>query len=151
MAFDPQGFTRSIPRSDAQPLRRLTLIVASVGAIMLLSLGIDHTLRPTLLPDEVPERELRSYGSSRVIDRTGHSGCGGDEDRDHYDVNRALVSDEPMDGEPEPEGTGPARRRYVRPDPHAIISGGVVRGTTRLVGPAGPAISGRSRLLRRAP
>jgi len=47
-----------------------------------------------------------------------------------YDVDRALRSDESTRPEDlEPEGEGPARRRYVRDDPDQ----GVLRGTVSLV------------------
>ena len=66
----------------------MTLIAASVGAMMLFTFGIEVALRPSLGPTD--------------------------------NVNRALLSEESMDPEAEAEGTGPARRRYVRPGSNAI-------------------------------
>ena len=50
-------------------------------------------------------------------------------DPDRYDVDKALRSDEPTNAELEPEGEGPARRRYVRPDPDE----GIIRASIALV------------------
>lgn len=96
----------------------MTLIAASVGAMILFTFGIEVALRPSLGPHEVPERRLVSYVSARMASNEAHAACcgcaGGDEAP--YNVNRALLSEESMD----PEGTGPARRRYVRPGSNAI-------------------------------
>lgn len=104
--------------------------------MMLFTFGIELALRPTLGPDEVPDRAPVSYASARTLAVEAHAeGCGGGEDDDEaiYDVNRGLLSDEPMDPEAEPEGTGPARRRYVRPSSNAVVGGvsaGAIEGVT---------------------
>jgi hypothetical protein len=109
------------------------LILGSVGALMLLTYGIDVALRPKLGPDvEEPEAQP-AIMLRQVLFLDGANACGHDDDEHEYDVNRALLSDEPMDGIVEPEGTGPARRRYVRPDPRDFLVVGNIPGTTTLV------------------
>jgi hypothetical protein len=141
IAADPWGTTGRAVAVEARDrparvVQRFGLIVAGAGAIMLLTFGIDLALRPTLGPDDVPDREPFAFRLPLAIEVAYVSHCGRDEDPSEreYDANRALLSDEPMDPEIEPEGTGPARRRYVRPDPRDIRSSGVIHGTTRLVG-----------------
>jgi hypothetical protein len=95
-------------------LERVAIVLVTASAILLFVLGIDRALQPTLGPDEVPDREPWTWSSPRPLHLVSSGPCGGDLAAP-YDVNRALLSDEPTDPdlEPEPEGEGPARRRYV--------------------------------------
>jgi hypothetical protein len=94
--------------------------------------GFEVATRPVLAPDDdPPDRytlEAPVWPEPFVAMAMGTMSL---KDEDDYDVGAALRSDEPTSGDLEPEGEGPARRRYVRPDP----SGGIIRGTIRLVRP----------------
>lgn len=108
-----------------------TLGAGMAGAVLLAGI-LDLATRPTLGPDVT---ETEPYRATVVHMRMGEvalsSGPCGDESRP-YDVDRALRSDEHTRAEDlEPEGEGPARRRYVRDDPDQ----GIIRGTISLVRP----------------
>ena len=119
---------------EGRPLGRLAALAAVAASIAVLAGGIDLASRPTLGPDvDVQAREPYIWSGRPRFDL--ESGCaihdGSSEERT-YDVNAALRSDEPMGPDVEPEGEGPARRRYVRPDP-AGWPYDAVRGRTTLV------------------
>ena len=106
---------------------------------MLLTLVIDLALRPTLGPDEFPEREPFAFRMPRPLDFGPIDACGTTEPI--FNVNQLLRAGEPMAWEVEPEDVeldgNPSRRRSVRPDPHDARSSGVIQGTTTLVSDVG--------------
>lgn len=112
-------------------LRRVAgALAAGVAGAVLLAGAADVAMRPTLGPDDEPEAVerdtvVRMQMGGLVLASEPHEG----EPRP-YDVDRALRSDESTRPEDlEPEGEGPARRRYVRDDP----DDGLIRGTVSLV------------------
>jgi hypothetical protein len=102
-----------------------------VGTVMLFTFVIDLALRPTLGPDEFPEREPFAFRLPRPFDFGQVVHCGGASEPS-YDVNRALRSDEWWEVDPD---DNPSRRRSVRPqpDPRIVHSSGVIEGRTTLV------------------
>jgi hypothetical protein len=113
----------------------MTAIACAVVAVG----AFDLASRPELGADDAEpvarERliSMRSHG----IDFGPVTGCGSS----RYDVSYALRSDESTrPGDLEPEGSGPARRRYVRDDPDE----GIIRGTVSLVS-GGSEVSARQR------
>jgi hypothetical protein len=107
-----------------------TLSAGVAGAALLAGLT-DRVMRPELGPDlDEPEAVARAtvtrMSMGEMLLTAEHHGG---EPR-AYDVDRALRSDESTRPEDlEPEGEGPARRRYVRDDPDQ----GIIRGTVSLV------------------
>jgi hypothetical protein len=108
------------------------LATAVAGALLLVG-AVDVATRPTLGPDDDPEPVPRD---TLVRMQMGGLVLASEPDEgEHdepwpYDVDRALRSDESTRPEDlEPEGEGPARRRYVRDDPDK----GIIRGTISLV------------------
>ncbi len=121
----PAGASRRHLRRFAK-----TLAAGVVGAALVGGLA-DRAMRPELRPDidepETVERApiVRMQMGGMVL-TAPHS----DGEPRAYDVDQALRSDESTRPEDlEPEGEGPARRRYVRDDPNQ----GVIRGTVSLV------------------
>jgi hypothetical protein len=112
-------------------LRRFAATVgAGMAASVLLAAMVDLATRPTLGPDLADTEVARDTTvTMRMGELAFASGPHHDEPRP-YDVDQALRSDEPTRPEDlEPEGHGPARRRYVRDDPDQ----GIIRGTISLV------------------
>jgi hypothetical protein len=107
-----------------------TLSAGVAGAALLAGLT-DRVMRPELGPDlDEPEAVARAtvtrMSMGEMLLTAEHHGG---EPR-AYDVDRALRSDESTRPEDlEPEGEGPARRRYVRDDPDQ----GIIRGRVSLV------------------
>lgn len=107
------------------------LAIGAAGAAIA-AVGIDIASRPTLGPTyaEEPTVAAPPYTTMRFDKPAAYEmGELADRDMDRADVNATLRSDEPTTAESESEGSGPARRRYVRPDP----SDAVIKGTTTLV------------------
>ena len=118
--------------ASGRHLRRFAkTVVAGVACAALLAGIEDRLTRPELGPDlDEPETAPRA-----AVARTSMGGMVL-ADEPHADepgpseVDRALRSDESTrPDELEPEGEGPARRRYVRDDPDQ----GLLRGTVSLV------------------
>ena len=143
IAADPWApARRALPAGKGDTRRLLldclALIITGVGTVMLFTFVIDLALRPTLGPDEFPEREPFAFRLPRPFDfgQASH-GCGAS--TPSYDVNRALRSGEAPWWESDPEGpevdpeSNPTRRRCVRPEPRVVRSRGVIEGRTTLV------------------
>jgi hypothetical protein len=119
-------FVDPIAAESLHKRRVVRTLVAAVAGVALAIGAADVATRPVLGPDVVdePTAALPLIMMKRTDLFVAATHCGGDPGRPWYDVDRALRPDEPMIGEPpDPEGEGPARRRYVLPDPdeHTII------------------------------
>ncbi|HSO31700.1 MAG TPA: hypothetical protein VLT33_04275 [Labilithrix sp.] len=135
-AADPWAVRAPVAVSTGRRRPRPPRAFGAGIACVLLALGLGLGLRPELGPDdapEVPASFVEVAPTPRWLLRLAppaSSNAGDDLDPERepppYDLGRALRSDEPEDGEPVPEGTGPARRRYVGPDP--MTAGGTLRG-----------------------
>lgn len=107
-----------------------TVVVGAAG-LAAAAAAFDVASRPVLGPDVDDEVVLDAPAQIMQLERPWQAEVMGAlvfEPR-RYDVDHALRSDEPMTGDTQPEGAGPARRRYVRPDPDE----GIIHATTTLV------------------
>ncbi|MBX3188192.1 MAG: hypothetical protein KF819_14315 [Labilithrix sp.] len=125
---------------DRRRVRRaLATLAGGIASLAVAGFAVDLAARPVLGPDEAdfvvreaPTVSPRDVRTDIAFVEMGDLAL----DDDAYDVNAALRSDEPIFGDREPEGEGPApglgpvRRRYVRDDAPKIIE-----GTLRLVRP----------------
>jgi hypothetical protein len=106
-----------------------TAAVGAACAVLLAGMA-DLAMRPVLGPDDEPEAVVRDTVVRMQMGGLAFASEPHQDEPGFYDVDRALRSDESTRPEDlEPEGEGPARRRYVRDDPDK----GIIRGTVSLV------------------